>query len=53
MLSLAGVLVGGIGGFVVATMYDRESPLEQKVGVGVGVALMVLGVAMFIAGWWE
>jgi hypothetical protein len=50
-LSLAGVLVGGIGGFVVATTYDLENSVERKVGVSIGVLLMVVGVGLFIAGW--
>jgi hypothetical protein len=50
-LSLAGVLVGGIGGFVVATTYDHENSVERKVGVVIGVLLMVVGIGLFIAGW--
>ena len=51
-LSLAGVLVGAIGGFVAATTYDHKNPVEQKAGLIIGVLLMIVGVGLFIAGWW-
>ena len=50
-LSLTGVLVGGIGGFVLATTYDGESRVERKTGLAIGVVLMALGTGLFIAGW--
>jgi len=52
IVSLAGVLVGGIGGFVVATTYDHKNPIEQKTGVALGALLMVVGIGLFAAGWW-
>ena len=51
MLSLTGVLLGGVGAFVLATTYDRENPVERKVGLAVGVVLTVLGVVLFTVGW--
>ena len=50
--SLVGVLVGGIGGFVVATTYDHKNPIEQMVGFAIGVSMMLAGIGLFIAGWW-
>jgi hypothetical protein len=52
ILSLAGVLVGGVGGFVVATTYDHKNPVERKVGLAMGVAMMLAGIGLFTAGWW-
>jgi sulfite exporter TauE/SafE len=51
-LSLAGVLVGAIGGFVVATTYDHKNPIEQKAGLIIGILLIFVGIGLFIAGWW-
>jgi hypothetical protein len=51
MLSLTGVLLGGVGAFVLATIYDRENPVERKVGLAVGVVMTVLGVVLFTVGW--
>jgi sulfite exporter TauE/SafE len=51
-LSLAGVLVGGVGGFVVATTYDHQNPVERKTGLVIGVLLMLAGIGLFTAGWW-
>jgi hypothetical protein len=52
ILSLAGVLVGGIGGFVLATTYDHENPTERPIGLAIGVVLMAIGVGLFTVGWW-
>jgi len=51
-VSLAGVLVGGIGGFVAATIYDHKNPVERKVGLAIGASMMLVGIGLFIAGWW-
>jgi sulfite exporter TauE/SafE len=50
-LSLAGVMTGAIGGFVVATTYDHRNPIERKLGIAIGIFLMVVGTGLFIAGW--
>jgi len=52
ILSLAGVLVGGVGGFVVATTYDHRNPIERQAGLIMGVVLMAVGIGLFITGWW-
>jgi hypothetical protein len=52
IVSLAGVLVGGVGGFVVATTYDHKNSIERRVGLAIGVSMMLVGIGLFIAGWW-
>ena len=51
-LSLVGVLVVSLGAFVVATTYDHQNPIEQMVGFAIGVTMMLVGIGLFITGWW-
>ncbi len=48
--SLAGVLVGAVGGFVLATTYDHQNPLQRTAGRVVGALLIAFGAGLFIAG---
>jgi len=50
-LSLVGVLVGGVGGFVVATTYEHTNPVERKAGLTIGGCLMLIGIGLFVVGW--
>jgi hypothetical protein len=49
-LSLAGVLVGAVGGFVLATTYDHGNPLQRVAGRIVGGLMIAVGAGLFVAG---
>jgi hypothetical protein len=49
-LSLAGVLVGCVGAFVLATMYDHSDPVQRVVGCVSGPLMVAIGIGLFVLG---
>jgi hypothetical protein len=52
-LSLAGVLIGAIGGFVLATMSGHRDRIQRIVGCTLGGVLIAIGVGLLFAGFFQ
>lgn len=52
-LSLAGVLIGAIGGFVLATMSGHRDPIQRIAGCSIGGLLIAIGIGLFFAGFFQ
>ena len=52
-LSLTGVLIGAIGGFVLATMSGHRSSVQRLAGCILGILLTAVGIGLFLAGFFQ
>jgi MFS superfamily sulfate permease-like transporter len=52
-LSLAGVLTGAIGGFVLATMSGHPDRIQRIAGCTLGGVLIAIGIGLFVAGFFQ
>ena len=52
-LSLAGVLIGAIGGFVLATMSGHRDRIQRIAGYALGGLLIAIGIGFFFAGFFQ
>jgi hypothetical protein len=52
-LSLAGVLIGAIGGFLMATMFGHCDSIQRLAGCALGGLLIAIGIGLFFAGFFQ
>jgi len=52
-LSLAGVFIGAIGGFLLATMSGHHDRIQRIAGCTLGGLLIAVGIGLFFAGFFQ
>ena len=52
-LSLTGVFIGAIGGFLLATMSGHRDRIQRIAGCTLGGLLTAIGIGLFFAGFFQ